>query len=352
MTGFTFDIPYIYKVSGVPKRGSRQRTELAYEKIQATVPIVTSDDAPVAAVFPEQLGSPAYLSERGHVTLRSFGDRLYAKALMPDIRNPLDATPEMLSAFLAGGIYSIASASRLSPVLPDAPETVDRALFPKDDDGGNPIRLFDADRWLSWSSENQAEARAKANRLFNDLVVIDGLFWRATHEPVYVLSRTHEGPHDFVSTTITPITDAAKKDRESVFSLNSWEYLISCSMERWGMVPDERERATVFSESAFTYDTTMWQFIDSITMATEHDGDRLKSFDVESMILWAEMRNALALAKATDYAHPTLDALAAAAERYASGPTKSQRALSLIAKALETLDDRSVNIPLAQPPRP
>jgi hypothetical protein len=347
LTELAFDIPYIFHIRGIPKRGTKERTEFAFETIQARVRVVASDEAPIAAVFPATLGNKGFLGEAGQVTLRQLADRVYAKALTEHYKETLGVSPDMLSAFLERGVHAVENSDRLSTVLPDAPGVIHRGLFPDRQADYNPIRKFNEDKWQSWSSRDRTEKRTKAELLYGELVVIDGQFWRAAPEPIYVLSRFNDA---FAS--IMPITEAGKHDKESIFGLTSWERMAARSVDRWGTAPDESNRATIFMEDAFAYDDTTELVVDSIARATDHDGDLLKSFDVESMSRWAAMRDALALARSMELAPATLDSLAAAAEHYAIGPRSSSFARGLIEKALEAHDGHSVEIPLGHSRRP
>lgn len=347
-----FDIPYIFQVSGIPKRGTKRRTEFAFETIQATVRVVDDEDAPIAAVFPSvgQENLISYLGEAGQVTLRTFGDRLYAKALCEHYSDVLDVTPEMLSAFLERGVYAVENSNRLVKILPDSPETLHRGMFPEQEVGNNPIRHFNEDKWQSWLSKDREENRAKADRLYADLIVIDGVFWRAAPEPVYVLQHYTSDRHTNTCARIAPITITERRSRDNVYGFTAWDRMASDAMERYGTVIDKYQ-ATIFLEDPFTYDDTTARFIDNITTAVNHDGDLLKSFDVESMTRWAAMRDALSLARTTDFAPPTLDALAAAAERYAVGPKASKWAIDHIERALAAHDLRLIDISVGKAPR-
>lgn len=351
MKELAFDIPYIFQVRGIPKRGTKERTEFAFEATQATVRVVDDEDAPIAAVFPS-VGQEnfTYLGEAGQVTLRTFGDRLYAKALCEHYSDVLDVTPEMLSAFLERGVYAVDNSNRLTKILPDSPETLHRGMFPEQEAGNNPIRLFNEDKWQSWSSRDREDNRAKAVQLYADLIVIDGVFWRAVPEPVYVLQHYTDERCTHTCARIAPITITERRGRENIYGLNAWDRLVSDAVERFGIAPHEYP-ATIFIEHPFTYDDTTARFIDNITRATDHDGDLLKSFDVESMIRWAAMRDALIVARSTDFAPPALDTLADAAERYAVGPKASKWAINLIERALAAQDRRSIDISIGKAPR-
>ena len=351
MRELAFDIPYIFQVRGIPNRGTKERTEFGFETILATVLVVDDEDAPIAAVFPSAGQDPfSYLGEAGQVTLRTFGDRLYAKALCEHYSDVLDVTPQMLSAFLERGVYAVENSNRLTKILPASPETLHRGMFPDQEVGNNPIRLFNEDKWQSWASKDREENRAKAVQLYADLIIVDGVFWRAAPEPVYVLEHFSDARLTHTCARIAPITIAERRGKDNIYGLNAWDRMASDAMERYGTVIDEYP-ATIFIEDPFTYDDTTARFIDNITTATEHDGDLLKSFDVESMIRWATMRDALIVARSTDFTPPALDALAAAAERYAVGPKASKWAIGLIERALAAQDRRSIDISIGKAPR-
>jgi hypothetical protein len=346
-----FNIPYIFQVSGIPKRGTKKRTEFGFETIQTVVDVVSNEDAPIAAVFPVVgQGTPGYLGEAGQVTLRTYGDRLYAKALYEHYSDVLDVTPEMLSSFLERGQYAVENSHRLARILPDAPGTIHRGLFPDQEVGNNPIRAFSEDKWQSWASMDREQNRAKAVQLYNDLIVLDGVFWRAVPEPVYVLEHFSHPSITHTCARIVPITDAERRGKDNIYGLNAWDRMASDADERYGVQIVDYP-ATIFIEAPFSYDNTIERFIESISTATDHDGDLLKSFDVESMMRWAAMRDALKLARSTDFAPPALDALAAAAEHYAVGPKASKWAIDIIDKALAVQDRRSIDISLGRVPR-
>jgi hypothetical protein len=347
LTELAFDIPYIFHIRGIPKRGTKERTEFAFETIQATVRVISSEDAPLAAVFQPSLGERTYVGEAGQTTLRLHGDRLYTKALTEHYDSSINVTPEMLSAFLERGVYAVENSDRLRPVLPDAPGTIHRGLFPEGEAGNNPIRRFSEDKWLEWTSKDRAENRAKAETLYEGLIVIDGAFWKAVPEPVFVLDR-YLGP----SASIKPITEARRGNKEGIFGLSNWDRMASVCTKWWGTELDEASRATVFIEDAFSYDSTTEIFVEHIVKATDHDGDLLKSFDIESMTRWAAMRDALTLARAVEFKPASLDALASAAERYALASKASRFAIDLINKALAMHDGQSVDIRLSPAQRP
>ncbi|MBY3433917.1 hypothetical protein HFN89_07115 [Rhizobium laguerreae] len=342
MTELAFDIPYIFKVNGVPKRGTKERTEFAFETIPATVRVIDPGDAPVAAVFDTPFGSHTYIGENGQVTLRAYYGRIYAKALTEYSHATLGVTPDMLSTFLDRGIYAVENSECLRKVLPDAPGTIQRGLFPEDEVGNNPIRPFKEEKWQSWKSSDRNENRAKAERLYGNLIVIDGMFWRAVPEPVYLLDR-----HIEPAAVIMPLWEAEKKGSNAhIFGLADWDRMVATSLRLWGSEPDSK-RATIFVDEAFSYDNTTEIFIGLMAKATDYDGDLLKSFDVESMCRWAAMRDALALARTSAFTPATLDALAAAAEHYVCGPNSSEHARGLVAKALEIHDGRAVDVPVS-----
>ncbi|MCV9964534.1 hypothetical protein OIU34_21830 [Pararhizobium sp. BT-229] len=353
MTELAFDIPYIFHVRGIPKRGTKERTEFAFETIPAVVRVIPSDDAPLAAVFPPTLGDRTYIGEGGQVALRLHGGRLYAKALTEYYDRSLDVTPDMLSTFLDRGVYAVENSDRLRTVLPDAPGTIHRGLFPETEAGNNPIRPFVEDKWQSWSSKDRVENRANAERLYDNLIVIDGVFWRAVPEPVYVLGHYRDDHlYTHVSTAIAALPEAEKRGKDSIFGLTSWDRLTSEAAERYGITPEDTACATIFIEDAFSYDSTTEIFVEHIAKATDHDGDLLKSFDIESMTRWAAMRDALALARSVELEPVALDALASAAERYATGPKASKWAIDLINKALAVHDRHTVDIRLTPTRRP
>jgi hypothetical protein len=347
LTEYSFDIPYIFRVNGIPSRGTKERTEFAFETIWAKVSVVDVDDAPLAAVFDAPLNSHTYIGENGQVTLRAYNGRVYAKALTEYNNATLGVTPDMLSTFLERGIYEVENAECLRRVLTDSPETLQRGLFPENEVGNNPIRPFEEKRWQTWKSPDRSENRAKADGLWNDLIVIDGMFWRVVPQPVYVLDRYIDA-----AAVIMPLWEAEKKNaRNHIFGLTDWDRMVAASNDYWGSDP-EVNRATVFIEGSFSYDSTTEVFVGLMSKVIDHDGDLLKSFDVESMVRWAAMRDALALSRTLDFSPATLDALASAAEHYVCGPKSSQNAQSLIDKALKAHDGRSVDIQVNHGHRP
>ncbi|MDW9481118.1 hypothetical protein GOB57_20955 [Sinorhizobium meliloti] len=346
MKELSFVIPYIFHVRGIPKRGTRERTEFGFETVSATVRIVPEEDAPIAAVFPVPIGNEHYTGEAGLVTLRVRGGRLYAKALSERCSETFDVTPEMLSTFLERGLYAVENAQRLARVLPDAPATIHRGLFPDQEAGTNLIRPFHEDKWQTWSSKDRVENRVKAEQIYNDLLVLGGVFWRVVPEPVYVLDHCHDHRGSYTSARITARTATERLSTDKIYGLTAWDRMISDAVDRYGIAPDESVRATVFIDDAFAYDDTIELFIENIARAIDHDGDLLKSFDIDSMTRWAGMRDAMELARSTNFAPPALDALASAAEHYAVGPKASKWAIDLIEKALAAQDRRSIDISL------
>jgi hypothetical protein len=345
LTDLTFNIPYVFQVKGIPRRGTKQRTEFAFETISVPVRSLLAEDAPVAATFPATLGDVSYKGERGLVTLRLHDDRLYAKSIHNHYDDTLSVTSAMLSAFLEKGIYAVEHGHRLREVLPDTPETTHRVLHDKDE---YHIKPFSEDKWLEWRSEDRIAKRTIAQQLFNDLIIIDGDFWRSVSEPVYLLERHHQEGHDYISTRVITIDDAKKRDTNQIFGLVAWDQMRMEAEGRYLQTPDESERATVFIDEAFSYDDKVTRFIKGIAEATDHDGDLLKSFDVDSMVRWASMRDALVLARTLDFAQHTLDALAEAAERFATGPKASKLAIDMIEKSLSIHDHRPVDIDIRQ----
>lgn len=347
MSEYSFDIPYIFRINGTPARGTKERTEFAFETVWAKVSIVDPSDAPVAAVFEAPFNSHTYIGERGQITLRAYNGRVYAKALTEYNDASRGVTPDMLSTFLERGTYEVRNPECLRRVLIDSPETLQRGLFPEKDAGTNPIRPFEEKRWLTWKSPDRLENRAKAERLWDNLIVIEGVFWHVVPQPVYVLDLYTDA-----SAVIMPLVEAEKKNaKDYVFGLADWDRLIAASNEYWGCDP-EVKRATVFIEDAFSYDSTTEIFVGLMAKAIDHDGDLLKSFDVESMCRWAAMRDALALSRTLEFSPATLDALASAAEHYVCGPKSSQNARSLIDKALKVHDGQSVDIQVNHGRRP
>jgi hypothetical protein len=335
----SFEIPYTFTVNGIPARGTKQRSEFAFETVLAKVNVVDVDDAPVAAVFEAPFGSNTYIGEGGQVTLRAYGDRIYAKALTEYSDSTLAVSPDMLATFLERGIYEVDNSEILRRVLIDAPGTLQRGLFPDGEAGTNPIRRFDEKRWQTWSSKDRNENRAKIEAVWDNLIVIDGVFWRTVPQPVYVLDRYIDA-----LAVIMPIAEAEKKaPKKHIFGLADWDRLVAASIKYWESDPDV-SRATVFIEDAFSYDSTTEIFVDLMSKAIDHDGDLLKNFDVDSMCRWAGMRDALALSRTLGFSPATLDALASAAEHYVCGPKSSQHAQGLIAKALKAHDGQSVDI--------
>ncbi|MCS4088859.1 hypothetical protein [Rhizobium sp. BK176] len=346
MTEHAFEIPYVFKVIGTPSRGTKERSELAFETVQVKVSVVDIEDAPVAAAFNAPFGGDTYIGERGQVSLRAYEGRLYGKSLFEYNDATLGVTPDMLATFLERGIYEVENPLNLRHVLIDAPETLQRGLFPEKDDG-NPIRPFDEKRWTRWMSPDRAEKRAKTEALWDSLIVIDGMFWRAVPQPVYVLD-CHAEP----SALIMSLPAATKRSRKDhIFGLAEWDRMIEASNEYWGSDPDVA-RATVFIEEHFAYDSSTEIFIELMSKAIDHDGDLLKSFDVDSMCRWAGMRDALGLARTLEFSSATLDALAASAEHYVCGPKASQHAQGLIAEALKLHDGQSIDIQVNHGRRP
>lgn len=347
MSEYSFDIPFIFRINGIPARGTKERTEFAFETVQAKVSVVDVEDAPVAAVFDVPFGGHIYIGERGEVTLRSYNGRVYAKSLFEYSDAVRGVTPDMLATFLERGIYEVENPHGLRHVLIDAPETLQRGLFPEKEAGNNPIRPFDEKRWLTWKSPDRLENRAKTEALWDNLIVIDGMFWHVVPQPVYVLDRYTEA-----LAVIMPLFEAEKKNaKDHIFGLADWDRLVAASNEYWGSDP-EVKRATVFIEDAFAYDSMTEIFIGLIAKAIDYDGDLLKSFDMDSMCRWAAMRDALALSRTLEFSPATLDALAAAAEHYVCGPKSSQNAQGLIDKALKVHDGQSVDIQVNPGRRP
>jgi hypothetical protein len=347
LTDYSFDIPYVFKINGTPARGTKERSEYVFETIWVKGIVIDIDDAPIAAIFEAPFHSDIYIGEGGQVTLRAYNGRIYAKALTEYNGATLGVTPDLLATFLQRGIYEVENPGRLARVLTSSPHTIQRGLFPDKDAGSNPIRPFDEKRWLTWTSPDRAENRAKVADLWDNLIVIDGMFWNVVPQPVYVLD-CHAEPSAFIRS----LPEAKKRSRhDHIFGLAEWDRMIEASNEHWGSSP-EVNMATVVIEDSFCYDSTTEIFVGLMTTAIDYDGDLLKSFDVESMVRWAAMRDALALSRTLDFSPATLEALASAAEHYVCGPESSQNAQNLIDKALKAHDGRSVDIQVNHGHRP
>lgn len=344
MIEYTFDIPYIFKVTGVPKRGINERSAFVFERLPFTVREIPRDDAPIAATFPTPLIKGSYLGEDGQVTLRHYAGRLYVKALTEYYDKVNDVTPEMLAKFLEHGVHAVEHSDRLRKVLIGSPDTIQRALFPEKEAGTNPIKPFREDQWQNWRSDDQNDSRSKLEELYSGLIIIDGQFWLSTPEPVYVLRKCYSGDESYFHLEISRLEHArAYQNPDRLYGFNGWDHLISEAIRFYDEAPDDDRRATVFIEEAFSYDEITERFVRGITTATEQDGNRLKSFEVKAMIAWAELRDCLEMARSKNFTTDAIDALAEVSERYARSGA-SQGAKGEIAKALEELDYRKTHL--------
>ena len=347
MNTLLFDIPYIFTVKGIPKRGTKERQAFFYEKVELSVTAVDRDEAPIAAVFQEPFGHTTYVGDNDlNVTLRYWEGRLYAKALTSSTGDErLDATPKMLADFLEGGVRAVERADRLDRILTDRTTTLQRGLFPSPSDlTNNPIKPFVEEHWSSWTSPDRDADREKAETLFSDLLVIDGQFWKVVPEPRYLLTHSVERDEDRVSVSINDPSETRRFRRGEEFGLANWENLVRYSEATHGITPSERYMVDVLIEEAFPYDEAFVRFRHLVSSAVDHDGDMLKRFRPSSMMDWAAFRDALALATACDFAPETVAALATAAETYAACPDASKQAISMIAEAVEMMDNRPVDI--------
>lgn len=345
MTVRAFEIPYIFSVDGIPRRGSKSRQGFFFEKVEVAIPELTADDAPIAAIFPEEFGGRTYIGENSMVELRYHDENLFVKVLTEYSGEYVDVTPEMIETFLREGLYAVDRAFRLDKVLPDQANTLQRGLFPGPDDHYNPIKPFDESYWSSFTSKDRAEKRQKAEALSSNLIIVDGQFWKQVPEPRYLASHRRDERDTYVSVSVSDPTDTKRFRSGTPYGLTSWDRMARDMLELYGIPLDERNRAEILIEEAFPYDDALEGFVSNIAEAIAHDGDMLKSFEVRSMLAWAAMRDAMRHATETGLEQSALDGLATAAEAYATCSNASQRARSFIEDGVRLLDDRSVPVP-------
>lgn len=354
MTTVDFDIPYIFSVTGIPKRGTKKRQGFFFERIPASFPVVDADDAPVAVTFAEQFHHQTYVGEGGVCTLRYHDGKLFQKVLSKAIGDTFDTTPQMLADYFEGGVYAIEYPDRLDPILPSKATTMQRGLFPQPDDG-NPIKPFREDQWSSYDRDHREKARREAEERIDSLIVIDGQFWKTVPEPRYVMSFQHadvDARHDSVYVYIENPEVLRKSRGGSEYGLTHWDQLVHDSETKWGITPSDENRADILIPAAFPHDDAMEKFRGEMLFAINHDGDMLKSFEPVSMLDWAALRDAYRLASECDFTEPTLNALAGAAETYSNSRNASGRARDAIAVALELLDAREITVPGIPPGGP
>lgn len=347
------EIPYIFTVSGIPKRGKNERKSFCFEFAPLGVEDVDARDAPVAAEWTASF-TEAYPSDDGTVTLRQYDGRLYAKDTVEGGNHErVPVTIELVERFLAAPAAFDPEYYRLRKVLGNEASTLRRGLAPEPNDG-NPIIPFVERNWDRIVSSDRNAKLAELAKRFDGLIVIGGELWKQVAEPRYAVVRDRLGRDQTDHTSVHIVDPQSDKSRNyapnTLYSITAWDRMAAEVMEKYGAALDEKSRVEVHIPDAFGFDDFTEKVLAPLSSALNYDGDLLRSMPVKAMVAWADFRDshrAFGAAQATGSAAAIEDAMAGLVEAagiYAAHETTSQKARGDIARATDLWDTRPVAV--------
>jgi hypothetical protein len=344
----TFQVPFLFKMSAKPKRARNLRDIYCLDVHTVTVASISGDDAPVAAAWTASTvgQEKTYTTDGPVVELRRDGKNLlamtidpYAKtALIPSILRDFSSTLETgvrpriayIDDLLVNGAESVRDAM-IQPFEPD------RML--------SRFERYDAANFSEIASSERDAKIAAIEALYGNMRIVDGVFWKRVPEPRYRLSYGHAdrryGHPAYVYVSIEETNETAN----NIFNLNDWDALAKYSLAAHGLEVDPAQSAEIFIQAAFGFDKQDIQFRRDIRNAAFRDADALKTFDVETLVAWAGLRDAQAAFGKNDSepldSRVTAD-LIDAAEAYARAPSTPAGSRDDILRILDGYDSRPI----------
>lgn len=354
-------IPYAFKLRGVPRRGVHERSLFCYETVDFNIPVLSNEEAPVAARIPTSRGTDFQHEGpvgNGICDLRLYEGRLLKLVLSSSTTENEPCLLESLRAFLEGDLYR--GTWTLDAIFGGQREMVARILDGNDKEKykyGHELRKYDEKEWASIDNADEVETqRAAARERYANLVVIEGKIWTPVAEPVYVFDfHTYYNAPSHLTVKVAPISKLDGR-RKRVFGLNEWSIVADAAADEFGRTPNEAEMAEVLIPAAFTYRGVIPQVLESLVETYRYEGDLIQNMNKDNILRWAEFRDAVQKAAASpDDEEVVADAIDEAI-RYMNGCTEmSLRSLSALKRVVNFWDMRPIT-PLhegnSQAPKP
>ena len=347
------EIPVAVYVDGVLRRGSKKQVIECYKMITVSIPEVHADSAPVAAKIKNGFRSE-YGPEGSQAEIRAFSGKLFKKTTASIYDSDTKKTTEepvksdMLLKFISGKDGDIYR-NHVYSVLPTDAGWVGSVLFDNDVHREKP-RLFKEDGWKSFNEKKVQEYLDKAKNLYENMIVIDGVFWQSIMEPVYVLNHSTFGFNSSSCTTAEVAAYGSKNvSSENLFNLNNWSDVVEAARDNYSAEIDEDIEVEIILPDVFRYDDLNIKVLDLLGKAVSEGADQLKNSSVEYLILWADFRDTLAEYRGDTEGGLDIEDVVVSAERYQASTEVSIRSSEYVKKASDIWENRRIVIDPVSP---
>ena len=345
------EIPVPFHLNAVKKRGSVSRSNSLYLMVGVSFNFVESNDAPVAAIIKTDRHSP-YASSQGKSEIRFYEGKLYGKVATEyyDSREGVssyeDVTYEMLDNFINSSTRD-ESHQEVSRVLPSGAGIARDVLHGAAYNHYEPPRLFSTEDWKEYDPSAIEKAKEKALALYEDLIVVNGVFWKVVDEPVYVvkpsglMNSNHGNPKYYLE--IGQSADSVEPQYK--FNLNNWDDVVEQIDRKYDGEIGENQLVDVLLPDAFGYNDLDIKVIDLLRQVKVISGDKLYEKPVEYMIDWANLRDLwLDYHTKEPSGEIVIDDLLEAAERLLQKHKLDPRAVGSIEKAVGFWGNKPISV--------
>jgi hypothetical protein len=278
---------------------------------------LSDDEAPLACVYKERS------SPDGKRPVRYHEGKFFEPEIEtdPDTKAVSYATTE---AFLDSAARGTSYCNPITPMGGPVSEFLRGELVAFD----SPVfRSYDLD--LARNLISKADSRAK------ERVLIDGLLWREVNQPIYRLVRPvrEENMQFDAFLTVDHLNETMR--HSTVFALNQWDEGADYIKERFKTDPDENDKAEVYLTDVFGFDFSHALIMDALDKAVEVQRAKIGNADLETMLAWANFRDAVRRAHDNPNERTFAEAINRYGAEYRASPQADKWAFDHLQKAEE-----------------
>jgi hypothetical protein len=320
MIEHTFEVPLVYYFKYLEsKRHSKETSGVAVETVQVTIREADMAELPQAARY-DNSSAPD-----GKETFRLGPDGFYKEVHMSRYsgdRNQYLLSQELVEFSQNGTTYANALFNGQQPT---AYERYQRG------EARDPASV------AVIKSSDREQALATLTDRARNLLVMDGRLLERFEIPVLFVSRGSS----WVTVDVGDRKKFADKPQAQIFPLNQFDEASAFAMEHFRRPLDERDRVEILLPNVFDFDDVTPAVLELLSQSVVAHKKDIGSFDKDTMIVWADFRDAVSKA-ITSKTEEDIEVAIECGNLYRANPLAYESATSKLDAAIERWAMRGV----------